>query len=61
MCSEKGSRWLEQVLYLRHTYRVRGRPTFPMLAEAVAYLFTGERPDLTWLTQHESLPVPSTP
>lgn len=60
-CSEKGNRWVERVLSLRHTCRIRGRPTFPLRVEAVACLFTGERPDLRWLTQHESLPVPSTP
>jgi transposase len=60
-CSEKGNRWVERVLSLRHTCRIRGRPTFPMLVEAVACLFKGERPDLNWLMQHESLPVPSTP
>jgi transposase len=60
-CSEKGNRWVERVLSLRHTCRIRGRPTFPMLVEAVSCLFKGARPDLSWLTQHESLPVPSTP
>jgi transposase len=60
-CSEKGNRWVERVLSLRHTCRIRGRPTFPILVEAVSCLFKGERPDLSWITQHESLPVPSTP
>jgi transposase len=60
-CSEKGNRWVERVLSLRHTCRIRGRPTFPMLVEAVACLFKGEKPDLSWLTQHKSLSVPSTP
>jgi transposase len=59
--SEKGNRWVERVLSLRHTCRIRGRPTFPLLVDAVSCLFKGERPDLNWLTQHESLPVPSTP
>ena len=60
-CSEKGNRWVERVLSLRHTCRIRGRPTFPLLVDAVSCLFKGERPDLSWLTQHESLPVPFTP
>jgi transposase len=59
--SAKGNRWVERLLSLRHTCRIRGRPTFPMLVEAVSCLFTGEKPDLRWLTQHASLPVPSTP
>src|SRR5262249_29457159 len=37
-CSEKGNRWVERVLALRHTCRNRGRPTFPILVEAVSYL-----------------------
>lgn len=45
----------------RYTTRIRGRPTFPLLVDAVACLLKGESPDLTWLRQHESLPVPSTP
>jgi transposase len=60
-CSEKGNRWVERVLSLRHTCRIRGRPTFPLLVEAVSCLCKGEKPDLSWITQHESLPVPSTP
>jgi transposase len=60
-CSEKGNRWVERVLALRHTCRIRGRPTFPILVDAVACLFKGERPALTWITQHEPLPAPSTP
>jgi transposase len=59
--SEKGNRWVERVLSLRHTCRIRGRPTFPVLVEAVSCLFKGEKPDLSWLTQHAFLPVPSTP
>lgn len=59
--SEKGSRWVERVLSLRHTCRIRGRPTFPLLVDAVACLFKGERPDLSWITQHVSSPLPSTP
>ena len=60
-CSEKGNRWVERVLSLRHTCRIRGRPAFPILVEAVSYLFKSEKPDLSWITPHESLPVPSTP
>jgi transposase len=60
-CSEKGNRWVERVLSLRHTYRIWGRPTFPVLVEAVACLFKDERPDLSWITQHESLLLLSTP
>ena len=55
--SEKGNRWVERVRSLRHTCRMRGRPTFPILAEAVACLFQSQAPDLNWITQHEPIPV----
>jgi len=48
--SEKGNRWVERILSLRHTCRIRRRPTFPLLVEAVSCLFKGERPDLCWIT-----------
>jgi len=59
--SAKGNRWVERVLSLRPMCRIRGRPTFPLLVDAVSCLFTGESPDLSWITQYEFLPVPSTP
>ena len=37
------------------------KSTFPLLVEAVSCLFKSERPDLSWITQHESLLVSSTP
>jgi len=33
--SEKGDRWVERILTVRQTCRLRGRPTFPVLVEAV--------------------------
>jgi transposase len=60
-CSEKGNRWVERVLSFRHTCRIRGRPSFPLLVEAVTCLFKGEFPDLRWIIRHESLPACSTP
>ena len=59
--SEKGNRWVERVLSQRHTCRIRGRPTFPFLVEAVSCLFTGDTQALTWITPRESLPACSTP
>jgi transposase len=60
-CSEKGNRWVERGLSLRHTCRIRGRPTFPILVEAVACLFKGAKPDLSWITRHEPQPAYFTP
>ena len=59
--SEKGHRWVERVLAWRHTWRLRGRPTLPLLVAAVSCLCKGETPALCWPTQHESLPGLSTP
>src|SRR5262249_39436228 len=59
--SEQGNRRVERILSLRHTCRIRGRPTFPLLVEAVSCLFNGEKPDLYWLTPPASLPLASTP
>jgi transposase len=56
-CSEKGNRWVERVLSLRHTCRIRGRPTFPILVDAISCLFKGEKPDLSWITHHELQPA----
>ena len=60
-CSEKGNRWVERVLSLRQTCRIRGRPTFPILVDAVSCLFNGATPDLRWIPPHEALPACSTP
>ena len=59
--NEKGQRGVERILSVRHTCRSRGRPTFPLLVDAVSCLSKGESPNLRWITQHVSLSVPSTP
>jgi transposase len=33
--NEKGDRWVERILSLRETCRLRGIPTFPVLVEEV--------------------------
>jgi transposase len=53
--SEKGNRWVERVLSFRQTCRIRGRPTFPLLMEAMKCLFKGITPDLRWITHQEPL------
>ena len=40
--SEQGNRWVEPGLSVRPTGRSSGRPTFPVLVEAVAYLLSRE-------------------
>lgn len=59
--SEKGNRWVERVLSFRQTCRIRGRPTFPLLMEAVRCRFKGTAPDLRWITHQEPLLACATP
>jgi transposase len=39
--NEKGDRGVERILSVRETYRLRGRPTFPILVDAVTCYFDG--------------------
>jgi transposase len=45
----KGDRWVERILSLRETCRLRGIPTFPILVEAVTCSFHGQPPDVSWI------------
>jgi transposase len=45
----KGDRWVERILSLRETCRLRGMPTFPVLVDAVTSHFHGQRPDVSWI------------
>jgi transposase len=47
--NEKGDRWVERILSLRQTCRLRGVPTFPILVEAVTCYFNGQHPDVSWI------------
>jgi transposase len=47
--NEKGDRWVERLLSLRETCRLRGRPTFPVLVDAVTCSFHGQQPDVSWI------------
>jgi transposase len=47
--NEKGDRWVERILSLRETCRLRGIPTFPILVEAVRCSFIGQQPDTSWI------------
>jgi len=47
--NEKGDRWVERLLSLRETCRLRGSPTFPVLVEAVTCSFNGQHPDVSWI------------
>jgi transposase len=45
----KGDRWVERILSLRETCRLRGIPTFPVLVEAVTCSFNSQPPDVAWI------------
>jgi transposase len=47
--NEKGDRWVERILSVRETCRLRGRPTFPVLVHAVTCYFNGQPPDVSWI------------
>jgi len=46
--SDKGNRWVERMLSLRHTCRQLGQSTFDVLVDAVTSLFGGCQRDLSW-------------
>jgi hypothetical protein len=45
----QGDRWVERILSLRETCRLRGKPTFPVLVHAVTCSFNGQHPDISWI------------
>lgn len=47
--SDKGKRWGERTVSLRHTCRPLGQSTFRVLVDAVTSLFCGRQPDRSWL------------
>jgi transposase len=47
--SDKGDRWVERILSVRETCRLRGRRCFPVLVDAIRARFEGRAPDLSWL------------
>jgi transposase len=47
--NEKGDRWVERMLSRRETCRLRGKPTFPVLVDAVTSYFNGQHPDVSWI------------
>lgn len=47
--SEKGNRWVERILSLKETCRLRAISTYHILVDAVGSFFCGQQPDLTSL------------
>jgi transposase len=49
---EKGNRWVERILSLRQTCRLRNKKTYPVLVEAMRAYFKKQSPDLAWISQY---------
>ena len=47
--SDKGNHWVERILSLKETCRLRARSTYTVLVEAVTSFFQGRQPDLSWI------------
>ncbi len=47
--SEKGDRWVERILSLKHTCRMKSLSTFSILVETIDSFFKEQEPDLNWL------------
>jgi transposase len=48
--SDKGNRWVERILSLKQTCRMRALPVFPILVHAIDAYFKDQRPGLGWIT-----------
>jgi transposase len=57
--SLKGNRWGERILSLRAPCRLRARSTSTVFVDAVASLFKGAQPDLSWINVGVSPSAPS--
>ena len=49
--SDKGNRWVERILSLRQTCRLRNKRTYPVLVDAMGAYFKEQSPDLAWISQ----------
>jgi len=47
--SDKGNRWVERILSLKQTCRMRALPVFPILVNAIDAYFKDQTPDLQWV------------
>jgi transposase len=48
--SDKGNRWVERILSLRETCRLRAKSTYTVLVDAITSFFQAHQPDLAWIT-----------
>lgn len=47
--SEKGNRWVERILSVKQTCRIKDLPVFAVLTETIRSYFKEQQPDLGWL------------
>jgi transposase len=47
--SEKGNRWVERILSLKETCRLKAKSTFLTLVECIQAFFNNSHPDLSWI------------
>jgi transposase len=47
--SDKGERWVERILSLKETCRLKAKAPFPVLVELVNCFFKEQKPDLAWI------------
>lgn len=48
--SDKGNRWVERILSVKQTCRIKAQPMFPILVDAIGAYFKEQQPNLRWLT-----------
>jgi transposase len=48
--SDKGDRWVERILTLKETCRLRSASTYQILTEAIDSFFKDQDPNLSWIT-----------
>nr|WP_248635292.1 transposase [Desulfatibacillum aliphaticivorans] len=48
--SEKGDRWVERILSLKHTLRMRGLPVYPRLVQIISDFLKSQPTDLAWIS-----------
>lgn len=47
--SDKGNRWVERILSVKQTCRIKGLALFPILVDAIGSYFKEQQPDFGWL------------
>ena len=48
--SDKGNRWVERILSVKQTCRIKALPMFPILVDAIGSYFKEQQSNLGWLT-----------